>query len=87
MLDLYLSPEYHEDWMEIVRLSRLNDEDSHSKLTRYVMEACRLCSAAPGVARTVTKNTTITNGDKQVICKPGDTVFVDLVALISLLMP
>ena|ERR1700721_2799774 len=81
MIDLYLSPDYAHDWKAIVGLSKSDDEASRKKLTRYVMEACRIVSSAAGVSRIVAKDIVVTDGDKQVTLQAGQQLFVDLVYL------
>jgi cytochrome P450 len=78
-MDLYLSEEYHKDWLEIIRLSKLEDTDSIHKLTRYIMEAMRITSSAAGVSRVCAKDIVVADGDRKVACSAGDMVFIDLV--------
>jgi hypothetical protein len=56
-----------------------DDDESHSKLTRYIMEGCRLSTVAPELARVPNKDVVIDDGDKQVPVKAGDTIFTGLV--------
>lgn len=86
-MDLYLSDEYREDWLEIVRLSKLDDTDSVHTLTRYVMEGYRIVSSAAGVSRICAKDIVVADGDNKVTCSAGDMVFIDLVfpAMLSLI--
>ena len=78
-MDLYLSDEYAKDWNDIVTLAQKDDEASRRLLTRYVLEAIRISSAAPGVSRKVAKDIVVSDGAEQVDLKAGDMLFVDLV--------
>lgn len=79
MMDLYLSDEYAKDWNDIVTLAHKDDEASRKLLTRYVLEAIRISSAAAGVSRKVAKDIVVSDGAEQVDLKAGDMLFVDLV--------
>lgn len=79
-----MSHEYRDDWAEIVRLSKLEDEGSLTKLTRYVMEGIRIISSAAGVSRVCAKEIVVADGKNNVTCSVGDMVFIDLVFLFSL---
>jgi len=81
LLDLYLSDQYQKEWDEIVRLSKLDDTASREKLTKYVMEGCRLSTVAPQLNRVVAKDAVVDDGGKGVQCKAGDIVFLNLVHL------
>jgi hypothetical protein len=74
-----MSHEHQDDWNEIVRLSNLDDDASREKLTKYVMEGCRLSTIAPQLNRVVTKDTIVNDGGKQIVCKAGDIIFLNLV--------
>ena len=74
-----MSDEYAEDWKEIVRLSNLDDHSALTKLTRYVMEGCRIVSSAAGVSRFCAKDIVIPDVDGDVHCSVGDQIFIDLV--------
>jgi linoleate 10R-lipoxygenase len=79
LLDLYLSDEYQQDWNEIVRLAKIDDQASREKLTRYTMEGVRLSTVAPQLNRNVARDAVVDNGGEQVHCKEGDIIFLDLV--------
>ena len=74
-----MSDEYRDDWTEIIRLSKLEDEGSLTTLTRYVMEGIRIISAAAGVSRMCAKDIIVADGKNNVTCSAGDMVFIDLV--------
>lgn len=79
-----MSDDYRQDWLEIVRLSKLDDTESIHKLTRYVMEGSRIVSAAPGVLRACAKDIVVADGERKVSCTDGDQVFIDLVSSMNL---
>ena len=78
-MDLYLSPQYADEWNAIKILAQSDDTDSLAKLTRYVMEAMRISSSAAGVERIAANNIVVQDGGNKVSCTVGDQVFVDLV--------
>ena len=43
------------------------------------MEGCRLSTIAPQLNRVVAKDAVVNDGGKQVHCKEGDIIFLDLV--------
>src|SRR5271169_254555 len=45
------------------------------------MEGCRLSTIAPQLNRLVAKNAVIDDGGKQISCKTGDIIFLDLVCV------
>jgi hypothetical protein len=75
-----LSDDYSEDWKEICCLAKLEDDASLTKLTRYVMEGCRIVSSAAGVLRKCAKDIVVDDGGTKVSCTAGDSVFIDLVS-------
>jgi hypothetical protein len=79
ILDLFLSPEYADDWKAVKQLAKSNNADSLATLTRYVMEAMRISSAAAGVTRTLAHDTAIQDGPNRVTFNTGETMFIDLV--------
>lgn len=74
-----MSPEYADDWKAVKELAKLNDSASLAKLTRYVMEAMRISSAAAGVTRTVANDIVVQDGLNKVTFTAGETMFIDLV--------
>ena len=48
-------------------------------MTKYVMEGCRLSTIAPQLNRVVAKDAVVNDGGKQVHCKEGDIIFLNLV--------
>lgn len=62
-------------------MSKLEDEGSLTKLTRYVMEGIRIISSAAGVSRVCAKEIVVADGKNNVTCSVGDMVFIDLVFL------
>ena len=78
VLDFYLQEENASHMKEISRLARLNTEDADGKLLRYFMEGARLRSTV-GLYRKSTIETTITDGEKSIPIKKGETLLCDIV--------
>ena len=79
LLDLYLFDEYWKDWDAIVRLAKIKDQLSWEKSTRYVIEGCHLSIVAQQLNRVVAKDAVIDDRGKQIHCKAGDIIFLNLV--------
>jgi cytochrome P450 len=76
---LYLSDAYDKEWQDIVRLANSDKEEDREKLTKYVMEACRLSTISPQLSRVAAKDMVLDDKGKKVSCKAGERLFVDLV--------
>jgi hypothetical protein len=60
-------------------LAQLDNDESREKLTKYVMEGCRLSTISPQLSRIASKDTVINDKGKPVSCKAGERLFIDLV--------
>lgn len=82
MLEVYFSPEHKENWDDFVSIAKGNDDQgARDKLTRYILEGCRLSTVAPELARVPNTDVVVNDGGKQVPIKAGDTIFTGLVLL------
>ena len=63
---------------EINRLAKIDNAETDDKLLHYAMEGIRL-NGTIGSYRRSTVNVTVTDGDREVVIKPGDKVFVSFV--------
>ncbi len=79
-MEVYFDPQYKENWDDFKKIANGNDDQaSRDKLTRYIMEGCRLSTVAPELARVPNKDVVVDDGGKQVPIKAGDTIFTGLV--------
>ena len=63
---------------EINRLAKIDNAETDDKLLHYAMEGIRL-NGTFGSYRRSTVNVTVADGDREVVIKPGDKVFVSFV--------